>query len=588
MGTQLTSAFNISEEHVAAGGPNNIWKIHKASKKSNNSEISLFILDKGKLDKELSTEKEEIYSLLKKEVKSLSKLRHPSILHIMEPLEEDAKLMCFGTEPIEGSLKYLIDTPSKRSLILSELEIKTQILELINAVVFLHNNAHLLHLSITPENIYLTTEGKFKLGGFYFAKEFDNIKGSVIPNIEAELGSLLAPSLPFVAPEIVKDNTASSNSDAFSIGSLIYSLLQISRNGKSGYFFDIRDNCSKRAYLEQAERMTAGRIQAKLASYSKDTITLLQQLLAFNPNERISLQEAKNHKWFNDPKIKTLEYLDHLYEKEDQHKIQFLNGLGNVLNEFDAKVLVRRVLPKLAACLVMDKLSAHVLPSIAMILKTENACSKTQFYDIVWPYLKKLCKGKEITAQTLYLIIVDTETWIKYVNVQDFQATLLLLYQRSIDCGIVKIQEKAVGIIPTFAKKVEYATLKNTLLPKIIKLATNTVERKLRIKCIESLASFSTVLDTTTIKETILPLLDKLIKSDTNGKLHLTIIRTIESFIKIFTYEELANRVIPLLLSMSVIGQFSKQQFSDVMNLIRKLIDKIDSSRSKVSSHPYL
>jgi SCY1-like protein 2 len=412
-------------------------------------------------------------------------------------------------------------------------------------------------------------------------------KVSVASNMEAEVGTLLAPPLPFIAPEILKNNTASSGSDAFAIGSLIYSLLQIATNGKNGYFFDIKDNCSKRAYLEQAERMTAGRIQAKLASYSEDTITLLQQLLAFNSNERIILQEAGDHKWFNDPKIKTLEYLDHLNEKEDQHKIQFLDGLGNVLNEFDVKVLLRRVLPKLAACLVMDKLSAHVLPSIAMILKIEGACSKPQFYDILWPHLKQLCRGNEITAQTLYLIIVNTETWIKYVSMQDFQTTLLLLYQKSIDCGIVKIQEKAVEIIPTFAKKVEYATLKNTLLPKVIKLATNTTEGKLRIKCIESLVSFSTVLDATTIKESVLPLLDKLSKNDTSGKLHLAIIRTIESFIKIFTYEELANKVIPLLLSMSVIGQFSKQQFSDVMNLIRKLIDKIDSSRSKVVSYLY-
>ena len=58
-------------------------------------------------------------------------------------------------------------------------------------------------------------------------------------------------------------------------------------------------------------------------------------------------------------------------------------------------------------------------------------------------------------------------------------------------------------------------------------------------------------------------------------------IKTIESFLKIFSYEELATRVIPLLLSISVSGQFTKGQFADVITLIRKLLDTIDTTRSK-------
>eukprot|EP00826_Nyctotherus_ovalis_P042520 TRINITY_DN4380_c0_g1_i3.p1 TRINITY_DN4380_c0_g1~~TRINITY_DN4380_c0_g1_i3.p1 ORF type:complete len:583 (+),score=74.74 TRINITY_DN4380_c0_g1_i3:162-1910(+) len=578
MGTQLTSAFNVSEE-VVRGGPGNIWKIHKASKKSNGLDISLFVLEKSPLDS--STTGEKILAPLRKEAKTLSRLRHPSILRIVEPLEEDAKLLCFGTEPVEGSLQYLIDTPSKHTLIPSELELKTQILELINAVIFLHNNAHMLHLAISPENIYLTAEGKFKLSGFCFAKELPTTSSAVAPNLDLN-AAILAPPLHFTAPEILRDNAAFPASDAFSIGSLIYSLLQVASTGKAGCFFDIRDSTSKRAYLEEAQRMTAGRVQAKLASYSETTANLLQLLLVCEKGERMGLQSASEHEWFNDPKVKTLEYLDRLSEKENCHKVQFLDGLGNTLNEFDSKVLLRRVLPKLAACLTIDKLSAHVLPAIISILKKESVCSKLNFYNIVWPSMRQLCKGKEITAQSLYLIIANTEVWMKYIAMQDFQSIVLLLYQKGIDCGISRIQEKAVEIIPSFAKKIEYATLKNTLLPKVLNLAANTTEGKLRVKCIESIASFSTVLDSTTIKESVLPLLDKLSKTNTSGKLHLVMVRTIESFIKIFSYEELANRVIPLLLSMSVTGQFSKQQFSDIMSLVRMLIDMIDVSRSKV------
>lgn len=39
-------------------------------------------------------------------------------------------------------------------------------LELMEAVHFLHNTAKILHMNISPENIYITKEGRVKLAGF--------------------------------------------------------------------------------------------------------------------------------------------------------------------------------------------------------------------------------------------------------------------------------------------------------------------------------------------------------------------------------------------------------------------------------------
>ena len=213
---QLTSGFNISEDNVSTGGPSNIMKIYHATKKSNDSEISLFILEKNTLDKESPVIQDAVFEAIRKEVRTLAKLRHPSVLHIMEQLEEDSKLMCFATEPIEGSLKYIINHPSKHSIIPSELELKTQILELIEAINFLHNNAHLVHLAICPENIYVTSEGKFKIGGLHFSKELITPESTVAPNLDYALSSSmisLAPPLPFTAPEIIKNSIAYTSSE---------------------------------------------------------------------------------------------------------------------------------------------------------------------------------------------------------------------------------------------------------------------------------------------------------------------------------------------------------------------------------------
>ena len=34
---------------------------------------------------------------------------------------------------------------------------------------FLHNTAKTIHMSLSPENIYVTKEGKLKIGGLNFA-----------------------------------------------------------------------------------------------------------------------------------------------------------------------------------------------------------------------------------------------------------------------------------------------------------------------------------------------------------------------------------------------------------------------------------
>lgn len=70
--------------------------------------MSLFTIEKKKLGGDNKHLKEEILNSIHKEAKILTKLRHPSILHILEPLAEDTANAFYGVEPVEGSLKYIM------------------------------------------------------------------------------------------------------------------------------------------------------------------------------------------------------------------------------------------------------------------------------------------------------------------------------------------------------------------------------------------------------------------------------------------------------------------------------------------------
>ena len=60
----------------------------------------------------------------------------------------------------------------KKHLIPGDLEIKCIILELLEVLNFLHQTAKTIHMNLSPENIYLTKEGKLKLAGFNFFQSF--------------------------------------------------------------------------------------------------------------------------------------------------------------------------------------------------------------------------------------------------------------------------------------------------------------------------------------------------------------------------------------------------------------------------------
>jgi SCY1-like protein 2 len=118
--------------------------------------------------------REDSMQVLKKDPANLAKLKHPSVLNLLEQPGEDEKYICFITEPVEFSLACLLEAKAggaKDNLmakIPSELETKCMMLELLETLNFLHQNAKCVHGGISPESIFVTETGKVKIAGFNF------------------------------------------------------------------------------------------------------------------------------------------------------------------------------------------------------------------------------------------------------------------------------------------------------------------------------------------------------------------------------------------------------------------------------------
>lgn len=64
----------------------------------------------------------------------------------------------------------------------------------------------------------------------------------------------------------------------------------------------------------------------------------------------------------------------------------------------------------------MIQLSVNVMPSILDIMERPNYLTTTEFRESIWPSIMKLCKAKELPAQSLYLILKNTELFMKFVG----------------------------------------------------------------------------------------------------------------------------------------------------------------------------
>lgn len=191
-GTNISQNYTITPNATSQAGP---WRIHDAKRKGTGKLYSVFVFDKKVLDSHGNSlgrssaaaykkVTEEVVERLKKEASSLAKLRHPSVLELVEPVEETrGGGLQFVTEPVTASLASLLQdkdeqerasgvggrssryvtedsdgTRRRRELEIDELEIQKGLLQISKALEFLHENAGLVHGNLTPEAILINAK----------------------------------------------------------------------------------------------------------------------------------------------------------------------------------------------------------------------------------------------------------------------------------------------------------------------------------------------------------------------------------------------------------------------------------------------
>ncbi len=81
--------------------------------------------------------------------------------------------------------------------------------------------------------------------------------------------------------------------------------------------------------------------------------------------------------------------------------------------------------------------------------------------------MKIITQGKEMTAQSLYLLISNMEVLEKYLNEENFMACVIPLYLKCFDCP-PKLKMLALRHVERLTKKYDYQFTKTKIVPKLV------------------------------------------------------------------------------------------------------------------------
>ncbi|XP_044716210.1 kinase [Hirsutella rhossiliensis] len=645
--TNITANYSVSPSPTSTAGP---WKIYDAKKKSTGKAYSVFVFDKRSLESHgnslgrsaassFKRSAEEVVERLKKEASSLAKLRHPSILELVEPVEETrGGGLQFVTEPVTASLASVLQEKNdrenssgrssryvtedadgvrrRREVEIDELEIQKGLLQLSKALEFLHDNAGLVHGNLTPEAILINSKSDWKISGLSFCSPAENstkptsIQGinlHEVLNMDPRLPGFVQLNLDYTSPDFVLDNSLTPSADMFSLGLLSVALY----NSPHRSPLESHSSLSSYKRLFSSSSTTPSPSNSFLSSrplpkeLSND---VLPRLITRRPAQRMTAREFQQSEYFDNVLVSTIRFLDSFPAKTPNEKSQFMRGLNKVLPSFPKSVMEKKILPALLEELKDRDLLSLILQNVFKIIELLPSARRA-FGEKVRPALKTIFvvnakQGQEKDPARdagLMVFLEHLPAAAENSSGKEFKDDILPVIMAAIECPTHAIVDAALRTLPAVLPVLDFTTIKNELFPVVAMVFSKTNSLAIKVRGLQAFVvlcggsteaavddglnglatekktSSSSALDKYTMQEKIVPLV-KAIRTKEPAVMiaALNVLRIVG---QIADAEFVAMEILPVLWSMSLGPLLDLKQFQAFMELIKSLSRRVEDEQ---------
>nr|OQO22152.1 hypothetical protein B0A51_10953 [Rachicladosporium sp. CCFEE 5018] len=537
--SNISANYTIAPQPSSTSGP---WRIFDAKRKNTGKAVSVFVFEKKTLEPQggglggrgnaasLKRAHEEVIERLRREASSLARLRHPSVLELVEPVEDTRSGgLMFATEHVTASLasllhekddqeraggvggrgsRYVVEeqdgTRRRRELEIDELEIQKGLLQLGKGLEFLHESAGLVHANLTPEAILVNAKGDWKIAGLGFCGPHASSTAAIslapislheVLNHDPRLPRSVQLNLDYSSPDFVLDNQLVASADMFSLGLLVIALYNsphtspLSTGGSlSGYKRTFASSSTVPSQSNNFLVPSSNPLPPRLAS------ELLPRLITRRAMQRMSAREFQEASYFDNILVSTIRFLDALPAKTVNEKAQFMRGLPRIMSQFPRSVLEKKVLPALLDEMKDKELLAPILANVFVMVKIMPT-GKRAFTEKAVPKLREvfLAKSNAInerdTGREAGLMVILENMQIAAENCpgKEFREDILPILELALESPTHGLVDAALGTLPHVLPVLDFSTIKNELFPVIATGFAKTSSLAIKVRGLEAI-----------------------------------------------------------------------------------------------------
>ncbi|KAJ1854589.1 Protein kinase domain-containing protein ppk32 [Coemansia sp. RSA 1822] len=554
--------FTVSAHTVR--GTSGLWTLYDATRHSTQQLATVWVFDKrffaSGLNRQLldSRARTLVTERLMQEAGHLARLRHPNIVQLMEPIEDTRTSLVFVTERVAMSLADVLASQSERAE-LDELEIQEGLLCVSRALQFLHTDARRVHGNLAPSSVLIGPTGEWKLGGLGFSQSTDTGSAS-----EYALGfapTHTRPELEYAAPECMEGGRTGPASDVFAFGCLIAAVH--SSDGRS----PLEAQSDVGAY-----RRAAAALGARVAAMLSDPLSrVVQQMVAVDATQRLTLQQFQSSAYFDGVLAATLRYLASLIEQPADQKIAFMRGLPQVLPKFPPRVLKRQVLPHLLSTVSDHKLLRFTMPCVFYVAEQ---LSKDEFTALVLPELRPIFAMGDQQPHAVVVVLEHLQLLQSKMHADTFRSVVMPLVYAALLSSAPVVQDHALQQAARAAEAVSAADVRDQLVPRIQQVYSKASILSLKVRALRSLRELLKLLDKPTIVGKIMPMLKR-----TKSRDPTVVMAMLDMYEEIgsahLDRQSVATEILPVLWTQLADDRLRLAQFERFVGVVQKLQERV-------------
>lgn len=631
--TKIGSHYTVASTPTCTAGP---WKVYEGKRKSTGQAVSVFVFDRRALDAHGNSlglgragtaayrrSVDAVVDRLRREASSLARLRHPSVLELVEPVEDTrGGGLQFATEAVTGSLGSAMNdgsssgTNRRRRDELDVLELQKGLLQLGKALEFLHETAGLVHGNVTPDAVLINAKSDWKISGLGFSGPRATTP-SPVSSIDPSLPATVQASLDYAAPEAVLDGQLSPAADLYALGLLcvaLYSAPQRSPLAAHGSVTAYRRLLADPSTTPRPENsfLASRPLPRELAAH------VLPRLLARQPAQRMSARAFQTSEYFDNVLVSTIRFLDGFPAKTPAEKGQFLRGLRKVLPSFPRAVVEKKLLPALLDELKDRQLAPAMLHNVFAMIDLLAPTARRPVSERVLPALKTLfaispstTPATAATAErdpardaSLMAVLEHLSALTANTTGKEFKDDVLPIVATALESPAPAVVDAALRSIPVILPILDFSTIKHELFPVVGTIFSKTSSLAIKIRGLQAFVTLcggsadgdsndgldglsspnasstsSSALDKYTMQDKIVPLIRAIRTKEPAVMMEsLRVLRVIGGAADT---EFVALEILPILWTMALGPLLNLQQFQAFMKLIRALSSRVEDEQVK-------